>query len=300
MAGGGDVKILTLDIGGTAIKYGISDVPGELRFVRECPTNAVAGAQQVIQEVLEIVGLFPDADGIAIATAGTVDPLDGSIRYATDNLPGYTGTPLGRLVAQNSGKPVVVENDVYAAALGELYFGHGRHMRDFLFLTYGTGIGGAVIRQGTLFRGAHGTAGYFGHIRTHAGGRNCTCGQRGCYEAYASSRALFRDIERETGERLDGRRLFSQPVTEPKILGCMDTWIDEVCLGLVTLCNAFDPEGIVLGGGVMVQLSLIGEIRQRLPGCLPPTGRNVVILGSELGNTAGMLGVAQIMRMGWK
>lgn len=290
------MKILALDIGGTAIKYGISNEPGVMRFVRERPTNAAAGAQRIMQGVLEIVGEFPDVDGIAIATAGTVDPEKGNIRYATDNMPGYTGTPLGSLVSGAAGKPVVVENDVYAAALGELYFGHGRHLREFLFLTYGTGIGGAVIRQEALLRGAHGTAGYFGHIRTHPGGRNCTCGQRGCYEAYASVGALLRDIERETGRRLDGRTLFSEVNKDPQIQRCLDAWIDEVCLGLVTLSNAFDPEGIVLGGGVMEQPYLLEEIRRRLPEYLPPTIRGVKLFASELGNTAGMLGVGRILR----
>ena len=136
-------------------------------------------------------------------------------------------------------------------------------------------------------------AGYFGHIVTHPGGRLCTCSQRGCYEAYASTTALLRTVEEVTGRKMNGRELFRDKPSEP-IRKCLDSWINEVLWGLVSLIDAMDPAAVVLGGGIMSEESIIEEIGRWLPTYLPPIRRNIPVLASSLGNTAGMLGVIHL------
>lgn len=286
------MSILAFDIGGTSIKYGLSDGQGGLTRLGERGTQARFGGCHVADTVLDILREFPEAEAVGIATAGAADPLDGHIVFATDNIPQYTGLPLGRMVSQACGKPVCVENDVHAAALGELAYGCGKNLHSFLFLTYGTGIGGAYVTDGRLIRGARGMAGYFGHIIIHPGGRKCTCRQRGCYEAYASASALLGAVREKTGRSITGRQLFEEPLNAGILKECLDDWLEEVVLGLATLVNAFDPEAVILGGGIMSQSLLIGEIRCRLPQYLPPISSCIPVLPSELGNTAGMLGAA--------
>ena len=290
------MSILTLDIGGTAVKYGLSDLEGRLSHRGECPTQAELGGMHIADLVLGIVREHPEVQAVGISTAGLVETGTGTILYATDNLPGYTGLPLGELVRKACGKPVCVENDVYAAALGELAYGCGKDLHSFLFLAYGTGIGGAYVQDGILQRGVRGLAGYWGHIVTHPDGRSCTCGQRGCYEAYASTAALVREVEMRTGRETTGRRLFHEAERDPCIQGCVDAWIGEVLLGLVTLINTMDPEAVILGGGIMGEEGLADEIRRRLPDYLPPVSRDIAVRSSGLGNTAGMLGAVYLCR----
>lgn len=290
------MNILTLDIGGTAIKYGLSDLEGRLTRMGERPTQAHLGGAHVADAVLEILREYPEAEAVGISTAGQVEALTGRILYATDNIPGYTGLPLGELVREASGKPVCVENDVYAAALGELAYGSGKGLNSFLFLTYGTGIGGAYVKEGVLHRGERSMAGYWGHILTHPAGRPCTCGQKGCYEAYASTAALVRDAERRTGRHMTGRLLFQETKENPCIQECLDAWMDEVVWGLVTLVNTLDPEAVLLGGGIMRETALVEEIRRRLLPCLSPVSRSLLVDSSRLGNTAGMLGAVYLCR----
>ncbi len=290
------MNILALDIGGTAIKYGLCDERGTLTRRGECPTQAQLGGRHIVQTVQRIVEEYPEADAVGIATAGTVDTRDGHIVYATDNIPGYTGTPLGQLVSQSCGKPVCVENDVHAAALGELAWGDGQKLHSFLFLTVGTGIGGAFVSEGQLHRGFRGMAGYFGHMPVHPGGRLCTCGQRGCFEAYASTTALLNRVRELTGDSITGRALFARIVADRVLQECFEQWIGELTSGVVTLVNAYDPEAVILGGGIMEQPIVIEVLRSRVTEQLPALTRNVLIRASGLGNSAGMLGAAYMAR----
>ena len=290
------MSILVLDIGGTAVKFGLCDEQGVLIRTGECPTQAELGGRHIVQMVQRIVEEYPEATAVGIATAGTVDTRDGHIVYATDNIPGYTGIPLGEMVSQRCGKPVCVENDVYAAALGELAYGSGQKLHSFLFLTVGTGIGGAFVSEGRLQRGFRGVAGYFGHMVTHPGGRLCTCGQHGCYEAYASTAALLKRVREVTGEMITGRELFARMENDQVLHECFEQWIRELSSGVVTLINAYDPQAVILGGGVMAQPIVIETLRNRVVEQLPPVTRQVTIQVSGLGNTAGMMGAAYAVR----
>ena len=141
------MRVLALDIGGTSIKIGIINKHGEILESSEVPTFAKEGGEVLINRVLDIIGRYDNIDRIGISATGQVDPIEGKIIFATDNIPGWTGIEIKRRIEEKYKIPTAVENDVNAAALGEAYFGAAIGNESFLCLTYGTGVGGAIIEK---------------------------------------------------------------------------------------------------------------------------------------------------------
>lgn len=287
------MKILVFDIGGTEIKYALCDENFNLTDKKSVPTNAYEGGKRLIERVVEIAGTYSGIDRIGISTAGQVDSEKGMIVFATDSIPGYTGVQIKQTVEAEIGVPCAVENDVNSAALGEAYFGAAKGEDNFLCLTYGTGIGGAIFLEGKLFKGNGCSAGEFGHFVTHAGGKSCTCGGCGCYEAYASSGALVRAVKAKTGKNLNGREIFAE-FDNPEIRTVIDEWIDEIVVGLKGLVYIFNPSLIVAGGGIMNEKYITDEINIRLAAELMPSFRCAKVVKAQAGNDANLLGAAYL------
>ena len=281
------MKILALDIGGTAIKSGLF-CDGQLASFEEFPTEARQGAATMMKRICDYIrDKAPDAVGIS--TSGQVDLTDGSIAFATDAMPGYTGFPVKQYIHDHTGLPVSVENDVNSAAIGEAHFGAAKGLDHFLCLTIGTGIGGAIFINGRLYPGANGIAGEVGHMTTHLDGVPCNCGNRGCYEAYASTSALVRRAEKDLGKKVTGRDLFAARA-EASISKLFDRWADEIVAGLTSLTYAFNPQAFILGGGMMSQPEIMTLIREKYEASLISSFRGTEILAAELGNLAGVYG----------
>ncbi len=287
------MKILVFDIGGTEIKYALCDENFNLSDKKSVPTNAYEGGKRIIERVVEIAKTFDNVDRIGISTAGQVDSEKGMIVYATDSIPGYTGTQIKQIIESETGVPCAVENDVNSAALGEAHFGAAKDESNFICLTYGTGIGGAIFLDGKLFKGCGCSAGEFGHFVTHANGLSCTCGGCGCYEAYASSGALVRAVAEKTGRQLNGREIFAE-FDNSEIRSVIDEWIDEIVIGLKGLVYIFNPSLIVAGGGIMNEKYITDEINKRLGAQLMQSFRCVKVRKAEKGNDANLLGAAYI------
>lgn len=287
------MKILVFDIGGTEIKYALCDENFNLTDKKSVPTNAYEGGKRLIERVVEIAKTYSGIDRIGISTAGQVDSEKGMIVFATDSIPGYTGVQIKQTVEAEIGVPCAVENDVNSAALGEAYFGAAKGEDNFLCLTYGTGIGGAIFLEGKLFKGNGCSAGEFGHFVTHAGGKSCTCGGCGCYEAYASSGALVRAVKAKTGRDLNGREIFAE-FDNPEIRTVIDEWIDEIVVGLKGLVYIFNPSLIVAGGGIMNEKYITDEINIRLTAELMPSFRCAKVVKAQAGNDANLLGAAYL------
>lgn len=286
------MRIAAIDIGGTAIKFGIADEHGNLSDTGERPTEAkTGGGAGVMQKVMEILKAFAPFDRVGISTGGVVNTNDGSIFYANENIPGYTGIRLKDTVQKAYPVPVAVLNDVHAAAVGEAQFGAGRGVSDFLCLTYGTGVGGAIFTNGKLLTGKHGAAGHLGHIVIHTDGKPCGCGGRGCYESYASVTALCALVKERTGETLNGRQIFAR-LSEPALAQAVSDWTDEVVTGLISLIQAFDTERVILGGGIFSEDRLMKELLARVNDRMMPIFRDVSIVRAALSNNAGLLGAA--------
>jgi glucokinase-like ROK family protein len=290
------VKILAFDIGGTAIKIGVINEKGETLESRETPTLAKEGGEALINRILNIIGEYKNIDRVGISTAGQVDHIEGKIIFASENLPGWTGMEIRKRIQEVYNIPVVVENDVNAAAIGEAFYGAAVENNTFLCLAYGTGIGGAIVENGKIYRGAFGSAGEFGHTITRVGGRHCTCGGRGCYETYASTSALVNKCMQELSmKEASGRAIFEllEEGNEDadKIL---EEWLFEVVMGLVNFVHIFNPSLIVLGGGIMTQPYIIKYIQENLPKYVMPNYSKVNIKSAKLGNNAGILGAAHL------
>jgi len=293
------LKIAALDIGGTAIKYYLYNNQYDLikDHVFETPTNAHLGGKALMEKVRTILNSMGEFDAIAISSAGQVDPVAGSIIYATDNIPQYTGTQIKKNLEELFHVPVVVENDVNAAALGEATSGAGKNYDSFLCLTYGTGIGGAIIINHQIYHGNSFCAGEMGHIITHAGGLKCTCGNCGCYESYASTTALIRTVKEHTGLNLNGREIFEVIDTDSRVKEGVTAWIDEVIWGLVSLIYIFNPPAIILGGGIMNEEFIRNTIQQNIGNHLMQSYRQIQIRKAVLGNTAGLQGMIHLAKI---
>ena len=289
------MKILTFDIGGEFIKYGICDGNFKLLETHKIPTEAEKGGQELIEKIISIVEEYGDVDRVAVSTAGQVDSENGIVVYSTGKIPYYTGMMVKKLIENRTGIPTFVENNVNAAAMGEAKFGAAKGADDFICLTYGNGIGGAIYINGRLYKGCGSSAGELGHMITHAGGKQCNCGGEGCYECYASATALVNSVNRITAKPLDAFQIFDRENFEkPEIRFEIDKWIDEIIIGLINIIYTFNPPLIVLGGGIMNEDYIIDLIDRKIYNRLMDNYRNVNIVRSRLGNDAALLGAAYL------
>lgn len=287
------MRILAFDIGGTNIKYATLDEKFKISDKHTIPTEAKKGGQELVQKIISIIESYSDIDRVAISTAGQVDSDNGIVVYSTDNIPYYTGMMVKKLIENKTGIPTYVENDVNAFAMGEAKFGAAKGKTDFLALTYGTGIGGALYLDNKLYKGMGCSAGEFGHMVTHAGGKQCTCGGEGCYECYASTKALLESVNKRNSTNLNSFEIFEKENFEkPEIRSVIDQWIDEMIIGLVNIIYIFNPPLIVLGGGIMNENYVIDLIDRKIYNLLMENFRDVNIVRSKLGSDAALLGVA--------
>lgn len=284
------MKIAALDIGGTSIKSGVWN--GQvMEDTMETATNARNGGAYVMERAKEILRSYSQFEAIGISTAGQVDSVNGRIRYANENIPGYTGMEIKKILEEAFGVPVSVENDVNAAALGEAHFGAGKTYRDFLCLTYGTGVGGAIVMDKKIYSGSMFSAGEFGAITVHPEDIRPGDPFSGCYEHYASVTALVKKAKEYDKSLENGRMIFERLEEEP-VQRIVDSWIDEIVYGLSTVIHIFNPSCVILGGGVMAQPYILKQVKEKTALRIMDSFRNAELKTAELGNHAGMLGAA--------
>lgn len=287
------MRILTFDVGGTNIKYALCNEKFILSDRHTVPTEAEKGGQVLVQKIISIIESYDDIDRVAISTAGQVDSKNGIVVYSTGNIPYYTGMMVKKIIENKTGIPTYVENDVNAFAMGEAQFGAAKGKSDFLCLTYGTGIGGALYLDSKLYKGMGSSAGEFGHMITHAGGKQCTCGGEGCYECYASTKALLESVNKRNSTNLNAFEIFEKEnFKKPEIRSVIDQWIDEMIIGLINIIYIFNPPLIVLGGGIMNEDYVIDLIDRKIYNLLMENFKDVNIVRSQLGSDAALLGVA--------
>ena len=288
------MRIMSLDVGGTAVKSGVY-CDETLEDVREYPTEAQKGGPHVVSMVKTIIKEYEkkhEFTGIGISTAGQVDSVKGRIIYANDNIPGYTGMEIKSIIEDRFGKPAAVINDVNAAALGEARYGAGRGEKDFICLTYGTGVGGAVFINGKLYEGSSFSAGEAGAVVVHPEDRDPQSDIfSGCYERYASVTALVKRAQ-EYDSRLTNGRVIFRELERSHVRQIVEEWIREIVYGLTSLIHVMNPSCIILGGGVMEQEYVLERVRELLGMHLMESYRKTDVKRALLGNCAGMYGAA--------
>jgi glucokinase len=310
-----DGPVLAVDIGGTKIIIAIITADGRIMAEERQPTLVVEGVQAVIgrlfsgiDNLLEQNNLRPtQLRGISLAVAGPIDSSRGLVTVSP-NMPDWHDVLLRDMVGERCGVDAFLVNDASAAALGEHRFGAGRGVNNLVLLTLGTGIGGGIVIDGKLYLGACGSAGEPGHMVIDVNGPECGCGRRGCLEALASGTAVARDavLRLRQGEKsslveMVGGKM--EDITAEKVgeaarkgdalaQGVISRAGTYLGVGLANLVNIFNPEMIVLGGG-MVNLGelLLGPARQvALAQSFPISARAVRIVTAELGERAGIYG----------
>lgn len=283
------VRIASLDIGGTRIKAGLFE-DGRLLKTSETDTLAKQGAQIMLQNAAQLLENIGSFDAVGISTAGQVDPHTGIIRYANENMPGYTGTNVQIYFADRFHCPCAVMNDAYCAALGEGTDGAAKSYSDYICITYGTGIGGGVILEHKPYYGSGGSANLMiGGLITHPEKQDPEDPFAGSYERWASTTALV-TIAKEKDPSLDnGRKIFAR-IDEPIVKEAVNTWLDEVSVGLLSILHIYNIPCLVLGGGILEQPSVLPGIKKRIHASAIPGFQDVSVVSAQLGNQAGLYG----------
>jgi len=312
-----ELPVLAIDLGGTKIVAAIISSKGQVMAREYCLTLADEGPEAVINRIFSAIdrllsqrniNLSP-LSGISIAAAGAIDFEKGLIT-SSPHLPGWHDVPLRDIVKERYKVNTFLMNDADAAALGEHYFGAGQGVNNLILLTVGTGIGGGIIINGRLYSGASGSAGEIGHTTIDINGPRCSCGNTGCLEALVSGTAVAKEAikrirqgERSSLTEVVGGKIANITAKEVSIAARDgDSLASEVVLkaatylgvGLANVVNIFNPEMIIIGGG-MAKMGdlLLNPARQVVKERAYQLSAQVVqIVPAQLGDDAGVLGAA--------
>jgi glucokinase len=307
-----------IDVGGTKVLGGVVDEAGKVLTTarKDTPRQGGSALTQTIADVAKELLLQHSVASVGVSAAGFVSS-DRKTMLATPNIADWNGVDLDNQLTKLIGLPVVIENDANAAAWGEAKFGAGKNQDHMMMLTVGTGIGGGIVVNGALYRGAFGIAAEFGHMRVVPEGHICGCGARGCFEQYASGNALLRhareainaspEVARNLLSRGDGTvaGLTGQAITDaardgdPVALAAFNTTGQWLGAGIASLAVLLDPACVVIGGGVIdAGEILLKPTRESLQRNMPFAGKHPYpqIIAAQLGNEAGLVGVADLAR----
>lgn len=307
-----------IDIGGTKIAAGVVDLDGRILAAarRSTPTTSSTDVLEAIGAVVSELRAEYPVVAVGVGAAGFVDDRQATVLFSPHLA--WRNEPLRDAVHRRIGLPVVVDNDANMTGWAEWKFGAAQNERDFVVITLGTGIGGSLVVEGRPFRGTFGLAGEFGHMLVEPDGRPCECGNRGCWEQYASGHALGR-TGREHAERGTelGRRLLLEADGVPaavtgamvgaaaadgdpeavELLADVGRWLG---LGIANVAAALDPGIVVVGGGVSAAADLVlAPAREAFRGQLVGRGFRAEsrIVPAHLGPDAGLIGAADMARV---
>jgi glucokinase len=290
-----------IDVGGTNLRVGLIDSNGQLllSFKEHTPTAStelfLGTLVKLVEQVRSESGL--SIAGLGIGWPGTVNHETGTV-IETPNLQTFRNFPLIQEISKRVGLPCKLENDAKCAALAEKKFGASQDLHDFLLLTFGTGIGGAIFANSALVRGKSGLAGEIGHFCLYPKGLECSCGSRGCFEKYCSAIALEKRAQARFQKSFSAREILDNSQTNPEFRVLIEEYVDDLALALGSLTNIFDPEAIVFSGGLFTMGG--GPILERLRENLGRQGfqsmkKNLQLLPSTLGGKAGIIGAASLV-----
>lgn len=246
-------KTIGLDIGGTKIQGAVIDESGEILKTYRLETCAREGKDKVLENISKIIDFLKtdEIEAIGVGTPGFIDSENGIVTFA-GNIDGWTGLNLKKEIEKISNLPVFIENDANIALVCEKWLGAGKGFKDIVMITIGTGLGGAVYNEKMgLLSGSHFQGAELGHLILHPNGEYCTCGQSGCAESYCSGTALVRHYEELTRNRLSGAEIFKISEKDENAKKVIDRFTSDLAWFLTSLRNIFDPELIIIGGGVI-------------------------------------------------
>ena len=315
-----NVLYIGIDVGGTTAKAGVVDEAGQILYKSSCKTGIERDFEDIAADMAELCRHIVRESGhemaevaaVGVGIPGEQSPKTGLVAFC-NNL-GWVDVPLMQRLRDALGLPVYVDNDANVAALAESAFGASRDVKSSILITLGTGVGGGIVRDQRIHTGAHGVGGEIGHMVVVVDGEPCNCGHRGCWEKYASATAIIRmgralmeekpdcALARQMGG--DAANLNAKAVLDlakagdADCAGIFETYVKYLCVGLANLINIYDPDMIVLGGGVAYAGDfLLDAVRAALGDyvyCPALSWARVEL--ARLGNDAGIIGAAMLGR----
>ena len=303
-----------IDLGGTSVKYALIDNEGVFHFQGKLPSKADISAEAVIGQLVTACKetmasaqqLGVTIEGIGIGTPGIVDETNRIVLGGAENIKGWENLNLADRIEAETHLPVQMGNDANLMGLGETMYGAGQGARNVVFLTVGTGIGGAVVIDGKLFNGFANRGTELGHVPLIANGEPCACGSIGCLEHYASTSALVRRFSKRaaeagrsfSGEEINGElivRLYKEG--DKLATECLDEHCDFLGHGIAGFINIFSPQRIVIGGGLSeagdFYIQKVSERAHRY--VMADCAVNTRIMAASLGNKAGSIVAASLV-----
>lgn len=303
-----------IDLGGTSVKYALIDNEGIFHFQGKLPSRADESAEAVIGQLITAIHEVKTfakekghtIEGIGIGTPGIVNATNRIVLGGAENIQGWENIYLADRIEKETGLPTELGNDANLMGLGETMYGAGRGATHVVFLTVGTGIGGAVVIDGKLFNGFANRGTELGHVPLIADGEPCACGSVGCLEHYASTSALVRRFGKRIaeagiaypGEEVNGElivRLYKEG--DPIATESLNEHCDFLGHGIAGFINIFSPQRIVIGGGLSeagdFYIRKVSENARRY--AIPDCAVNTEIIAASLGNKAGCMGAASLV-----
>lgn len=288
-----------IDVGGTSLKCGLVTEEGKILLSFLVSLENAAAQEEIIQLIANAIAqctlqLQKPIAGVGIGFPGLVE--NGVIIGGADNLPGFDQLPLGNILKELTGHHIVIDNDANLMGLGELTYGAAKDCTDAVFLTVGTGIGGAIMIDKKIYGGFNNRGGELGHIIIQQNGLTCSCGARGCLEAYASVTALieeYKSLSQSSSKEIDGRYIVEKyQIGEEYAILAMKHHFDSLASGIASFINICSPQKVIVGGGISEAGSFyINELKHRVKALtIPAAYANTQIVAAKLGNKAGLLG----------
>ena len=312
-----DKLYLGVDIGGTAAKLGLVDEEGRIiSSVNEYPVKFDDYETPIIETVVKSVRHFMDENnknfaeiaGIGVSATGGINTKLGIVEGSAGHIKNWEGTNIRSRLESEFGVKTAVLNDANAAALGEMWKGAAIGKENVVVMTIGTGVGGGIIVDSKILLGRKGFAGEIGHIPVNVDGEDCSCGNKGCIEHYGSTSALVRNVKEAviSGEikgieagKVDGRLIFKEVAAgNDTVKKYVDEWISYISATLVGLVHIFNPEMIILGGGVSRQKELfVDRVKEKvIKSVMPNFAIGLTVEAAELGNDAGIIGAVRFIK----
>lgn len=306
-----------VDLGGTNISVGVVDENGNILVKASTPTMNGRSYDDILDDMAELIKKLiselklteNDIESIGIGMPGTMDKKRGLSIYA-NNL-NFENVNVVEEMSKRINLPCFIENDANCAAIGENICGVAYGNRNLIYITLGTGVGAGIIINGKVFEGSFGGGGEAGHMVIVANGEECSCGRKGCWEAYASASALRRegriaaakypnskiyDLVDGNIKLIDAKTVFdAADMGDEVAIGIIDMYIKYLAIGLVNLVNIFQPESIIIGGGVCAQGDKVIKPLEKILNERVYGGSNKTKLSiATLGNDAGIVGAAML------